>query len=238
MINKTSAYLLLLLISLSSTTLAAKKRSFNYLDFQPHVGVSWQSTLFKPFFDFSIIQELGFTSVPYKWEKNTQGFGLDFGFTLSSDLRKNHFIGTKVNARFRYDYVYGGFEGWRGYEREIRSPLLDLGVGLMYQLKNRNNRDLIVEIGVTANQMGKFQLFDPSPDQTGEYYILSNLQYTSLNLGVGYDIIKLSDKFYIQSGLFINYIAKGHPAYEIRDFMTIGIKSAIRFKPGLATWKR
>ncbi len=236
--NKTGTYLLLLIV-LSSTKVTAQKGSFNHLDFQPHLGLSWQSTLFKPFFDFSTIQELsGIRQAPYNWEKNTQGLGLDLGFTLSSDLKRNHFIGTKVNARFRYDYVYGGSVAWPHYAEETKSLLLDLSAGLIYVLKNSNDRDLIVEASVTANQMGKFLLFDPSPNHTGEYYILNNLQYTSLNLGVGYDVIKLSDKFYIQSELFINYIAKGHPAYEIRDFMTVGIKSAIRFKPGLATWKR
>jgi hypothetical protein len=219
-----------------SLPVAAKKKPtspFSKLELVPHMGVSWQSPLFKPVFDFSYLNELGTVFYPYFHERNTQGFGLDLGYTLTTNVTEHSYIGFGMNGRFRYDYFYGGSEAWgEVYEKMVKTFFFHYRASIIYDYKNNRGRDWIAEVGFTTNQMGKSKTFDLSRDQTGEYFTL-NYQYSSYNFGIGYDLIRLNDKLYVHTGFVANYIPKGHPAYPNRDFMTLGFKTAIRFKPGV-----
>lgn len=230
----------ILVLSFLSLPAFPKKpiKKFSEFKFIPHAGLSWQSTCYKPVFDFSAVNELGISFLPYNHEKNTQGFGLDLGFTLSTNISDKFQLGIKMNGRFRYDYIYGGVFGWPGYEDEFKSFLFDYSTAFTLSYTNQNNKDWVVELGFTANQMGKSHLFELHPDNQTTTYSLFNYQYNSYNFALGYDVVKLSPKSFINTAFTFNYIPNGYPGYRFRSFMTMGVKATIRFKPGSLVLKK
>lgn len=212
-------------------TLAQDKMSFTSISFEPHIGISWQSTLFKPVFNFSPIQELSVSYFPYQWEKNTQGFGLDAGFLLSTNIDNRYSIGIKTNGRFRYDYLYGGFESHPDAEKEVKKFLFDGSgdVALIHRGKKRVGKDWIATLGFTANQIGNQKYFYVSYTNIPQMELLK-FHYTSYHIGWSYDVMRLTEKLYLNAGLLINYIPKNHPAYPTRSFMTLGFTASVRYK--------
>jgi hypothetical protein len=210
-------------------TTSSRATGFSSISIQPHIGTSWQSTLFKPVFDFSYIHELFFVPNPINFEKSTQGFGLDIGTTILLNLHKGHSVGIIPNARLRYDYVYG-IPGFLLNEQEVKSFLLDYSTCLVYTYRNKKEKEWTALIGYTINQVGKKYHFDLrlsiGPDYSEVIY-----QYNSFNFGLCYDVYRISKVLFLNLSLIANYIPSGHPAYPHRDFMTLGIGTKIKFKP-------
>lgn len=224
----------LFILSIAALNLNAQNsdKSFSELNFQPHIGLSWQSTFFKPVFDFSYIPELAVSYFPYNFERNTQGFGADLGFTLSANISERFQIGIKANGRFRYDYIYGKIEGSPEYSDEVKSFLFDYSTAFVfiYNSRKRPDKDWMAGLGFTGNNMGKQEFLDVQYNNQ----VLSlqfDYHYVSYNLSLSYDILQISKKFYLNTGIVVNYIPKDFPGYPFRSFMTAGITADIRFKP-------
>src|SRR5690606_7119465 len=184
----------------------------------------------------SHISEMFFMPYPIQFEKGTQGFGWDLGFSTLISFTKRDYVGLRPNLRMRYDYLYGA-EGFPLYEEEVKALLLDLGVHLVYTHANAKYKEWTVSAGMTWNQMGHKRTFDLSHTVLGIENALIEFQYLSYNFGLSYDVYKISEAFFLNASLVANYIHHGHPAYPYRDFMTLGIGLSVRYKPNALIFK-
>lgn len=124
------------------------------------MGTSWQSTLFKPVFDFSYMPEFFNLPYPIQYEKGTQGFGLDLGTTATINITAKDNIGIRPNVRLRYDYVYGLQVTASKYNKEVKAMLIDLSSHIVYTHSTLKNKEWVASIGYTLNQLGKEYEFD------------------------------------------------------------------------------
>ncbi len=202
----------------------------------PYLGGSWQSTLFKPIFDFSTIQELSVALYPINAERGTQGFGLDIGSDFLFQYDKSSRIGIRPNLRLRYDYWYGWKvndpDTFSNYYDHVYTFFCDFTLQVLHSYELRKKKELLLQYGVTINQIGKEKTFD----LTYYYFVRDpnyhiNFQYTSLNVGIGYDFGVVGKTLFINGSMQANYIPHGHPAYPYRDFMTLAFGLKIRYKP-------
>lgn len=200
---------------------------------QPRFGLSYQSTLFKPVFDFSSQNELSNVYYPIKFEEGTQGFGINFGADFLINLGERNNIGLRPDIRYRYDYFYG-LEIWPGYNEIVKSSMFDIGLYFLFNHKMKNGKEWSINIGYTFNQIGKKKEFDLSSSGLrvpGYPDVLVNFQYASLNYGFEYGFLKLNKDFLLSGSIVLNYIPHGHPAYPWRDFMTLGFGITLKYEP-------
>lgn len=205
------------------------------IEIQPRIGMSWQSTLFKPVFDFSAHQELGRMAYPIKYEKGTQGFGGDFGANFLISVGARNSIGLRPNFRYRYDYFYG-VEIWPPYNKIVKASIFDISGYFLLNHKMKNKGEWLIYFGYTFNQVGKKKFFDLSNTANADIvpgypYVTVNFQYPSLNYGFEYDFLRINKAFFLSSSIVFNYIPHGHPAYPWRDYMTMGFGISIKYKP-------
>lgn len=216
------------------------KKNSTLIEIQPRIGISWQSTLFKPLFDFSYIPELSRMAYPIKYEKGTQGFGGDFGANFLLSIGTNNSIGLRPNIRYRYDYFYG-VEIWEPYNKIVKASIFDISTYFLFSHKMQNSREWLIYFGYTFNQVGKKKFFDLSNTANADIvpgypYVTVNFQYPSLNYGFEYDFIKLNKALFLSGSFLLNYIPHGDPAYPWRDFMTMGFGISVKYKPQSLTF--
>ena len=109
-------------------------------------------------------------------------------------------------------------------------PFYATAIILIYNTQKRPDKDWIVGLGFTGNNMGKQEFFDI----TYGNQVLSlqfDYHYVAYNLSLSYDVLQLSKRFYLNAGIVVNYIPKDFPGYPFRSFMTAGVTADIRFKP-------
>lgn len=211
-------------------------KPFSQINIQPHIGSSWQSTLFKPVFDFSFMPEFISRPYPIQYEKGTQGFGLDLGTTATINISAKDNIGIRPNARLRYDYVYGLKITAGSYNEEVKAFLIDLSTHFVYTHRSPRNKELMASIGYTLNQLGKEYVFDVRYSG-GSQHSLRKFQYPSINFGLAYDFFKISEVLFVNGSIMANYIPHGHPAFPDRDFMSLGFGLSVRYKPEFLVFK-
>jgi len=211
-------------------------KPFSQINIQPHIGSSWQSTLFKPVFDFSFMPEFFALPYPINFEKGTQGFGLDLGTTATINISAKDNIGIRPNARLRYDYFYG-LPGTSGiYNKVVKTFLIDLSTHFVYTHRSPRNKEWMASIGYTLNQLGKEYVFDVRYSG-GSQHSLRKFQYPSINFGLAYDFFKISEVLFVNGSIMANYIPHGHPAFPDRDFMSLGFGLSVRYKPEFLVFK-
>jgi hypothetical protein len=183
------------------------------LEVYPTAGITWRSTLMN-FFNFDYVWPYDNT-VPFDYERNIQGLGLNIGCLLQGDL-----LGIEYYPSFRYDVTHFRFRppGSTGVhyvtkDDYYKSFLVDHNVNLLFRRKK-----LDFGFGFSLVNAGKgFHFENPFP------------RYQRIEFKTYSAFVTIPIKKVVHLELKAHYIPERHPQNPYQKYMSYSIRLYHRF---------